>query len=95
MTEDAVVQDATAASAVPPAEALDLGYTIATDSFSGPLDLLLFLVRRTEVDIFDIPLVTVIDQFVATITAWQDMDLEVAGDFIAMAATLQIGRAHV
>ena len=88
MSEDVVVADPEASAVVPAAEALDLGYTISTEAFSGPLDLLLFLVRRTEVDVFDIPLVTVIDQFVATIEAWKDMDLEVAGDFIAMAATL-------
>jgi segregation and condensation protein A len=90
---DALIAGTTPADGTLPAEAssegsLDLGYTVTTDAFSGPLDLLLFLVRRTEVDVIEIPLDTVIDQFVATVQAWQDMDLEVAGDFIAMAATL-------
>ena len=68
--------------------ALDLGYTVTVDSFSGPLDLLLYLVRRTELDILEVPLSLIIDQFVETIRSWQDADLDVAGDFILMAATL-------
>ena len=67
---------------------IDLGYHVTLDSFSGPLDLLLFLVRRTEVDIADIPVATIADQFIAMLTATPDLDLDVAGDFILMAATL-------
>lgn len=70
-----------------PAE-LDLGYHVTLDSFSGPLDLLLFLVRRTEVDIADIPVSTIADQFVVMLKTTPDLDLDVAGDFILMAATL-------
>ncbi len=72
---------------VAPAE-LDLGYHVTLDSFSGPLDLLLFLVRRAEVDIADIPVSTITDQFVALLKTTPDLDLDVAGDFILMAATL-------
>ena len=71
--------------------ALDLGYTVSVDAFSGPLDLLLFLVRKSELDIIDIPVATITDQFVALISLWQqqgELDLEVAGDFILMAATV-------
>ncbi|HEX3134528.1 MAG TPA: segregation/condensation protein A [Planctomycetota bacterium] len=75
------------AAPVAPAE-LDLGYHVTLDSFSGPLDLLLFLVRRTEVDIADIPVSTIADQFVAMLKTTPDLDLDVAGDFILMAATL-------
>lgn len=67
---------------------LDLGYQVELDAFSGPLDLLLYLVRRAEVDITEIPLVTIADQFMAAVASWEDMDLDVAGDFILMAATL-------
>lgn len=81
--------------AVPPSDAapaapaeLDLGYHVTLDSFSGPLDLLLFLVRRTEVDIADIPVSTIADQFVEMLKTTPDLDLDVAGDFILMAATL-------
>ncbi len=67
---------------------LHLGYVVAIDNFSGPLDLLLFLVRRTELDIIDIPIVLIVDQFIEAVGRWQDPDLETAGDFILMAATL-------
>jgi segregation and condensation protein A len=79
--------DDTSAAPVAPAE-LDLGYHVTLDSFSGPLDLLLFLVRRAEVDIADIPVSTITDQFVALLERTPDLDLDVAGDFILMAATL-------
>lgn len=71
--------------------ALDLGYTVSVEAFSGPLDLLLFLVRKTELDIIDIPVAAIADQFVSLVSEWQregTLDLEAAGDFILMAATL-------
>ncbi len=71
-----------------PSSEVDLGYTVSVEAFSGPLDLLLYLVRRAEVDIVDIPLTTIADQFIATVRAWADLDLDVAGDFILLAATL-------
>ncbi len=83
----ASVAPSDAAPAAVPSE-LDLGYHVTLDSFSGPLDLLLFLVRRTEVDIADIQVTTIADQFVAMLKATPDLDLDVAGDFILMAATL-------
>ena len=83
----ASVAPSDAAPAAVPSE-LDLGYHVTLDSFSGPLDLLLFLVRRTEVDIADIQVSTIADQFVAMLKATPDLDLDVAGDFILMAATL-------
>jgi segregation and condensation protein A len=86
-TLDAVVPSAPSSETVAPPE-LDLGYQVTLDSFAGPLDLLLFLVRRAEVDIADIPLTTITDQFVAMLQATPDLDLDVAGDFILMAATL-------
>jgi segregation and condensation protein A len=75
-----------AAAGAPPAA--DFGYQVALDSFSGPLDLLLFLVRRSEVDIADIQVTVIADQFIAAVTSWQELDLDTAGDFILMAATL-------
>ncbi len=67
---------------------LDFGYQVSIDAFSGPMDLLLYLVRRAQVDIADIPIALIADQFIATVGAWQDLDLDAAGDFILMAATL-------
>ena len=70
------------------AEDPDLGYQVSLDSFSGPLDLLLHLVRKSEVAISDIPIVDIADQFLSVVQNWEDADLELAGDFILMAATL-------
>ncbi len=70
-----------------PAGDLELGYQVDLDAFSGPLDLLLFLVRRSEVDIADVSVAAIADQFVAAL-AEHDLPLDVAGDFILMAATL-------
>jgi segregation and condensation protein A len=74
---------------------VDLRHQVRLETFSGPLDLLLYLVRRAEVDIADIPIADIADQFVAAIGTWSvgdprigDIDLEAAGDFILMAATL-------
>src|SRR5689334_1524822 len=78
---------ATAATGLPDSE-LESVCTVALDAFSGPLDLLLFLVRRAEVDVIDVPIEAIADQFVATVASWQDLDLELAGEFILMAATL-------
>jgi segregation and condensation protein A len=56
--------------------------------FEGPLDLLLFLIRRNEVDIYDIPIETVTRQYLDTIRAMESLNLEVAGAFFVMAAQL-------
>src|SRR5437899_12406492 len=58
------------------------------DTFRGPLDLLLFLVKRHEVDIFDIPIGKITDQFVEYLNTLRQVDVELAGDFLVMAATL-------
>src|SRR5580765_5098730 len=58
------------------------------DTFKGPLDLLLFLVKRHEVDIFDIPIGTITDQFIEYLNTLRQVDVELAGDFLVMAATL-------
>ena len=56
--------------------------------FEGPLDLLLFLIRKNEIDIYDIPIESVTKQYVAVLRAMQQLDLEVAGEFFVMAASL-------
>lgn len=63
-------------------------YTVALDAFHGPLDLLLYLVRKSEVDVLDIPIAAVADQFLDYLRVMRELDLEVAGDFLVMAATL-------
>ena len=66
----------------------DDDYRIKLPVFEGPLDLLLFLIRKNELDIYDIPIESVTHQYVAALHAMQQLDLEVAGDFFVMAATL-------
>jgi len=64
-------------------------YTVALERvFQGPLDLLLHLVREQEVEISEIKITSVIDGFMAHLKALEALDLEVAGDFLVMAATL-------
>jgi len=56
--------------------------------FEGPLDLLLFLIRKNEIDIYDIPIESVTKQYIAVLRSMQELDLEVAGEFFVMAASL-------
>jgi segregation and condensation protein A len=58
------------------------------EAFEGPLDLLLSLIDKNEIDIYDIPVHVVTEQFIAHIQVWEEMNLDVASDFILMAATL-------
>src|SRR5262245_23044783 len=63
-------------------------YQVALDGFCGPLDLLLYLIRRAEVDIHDIPIARVTDQYLTFLKQLHDIDIDVAGEFLVMAATL-------
>jgi segregation and condensation protein A len=63
-------------------------YKIKLDQFEGPLDLLLFFIRRDELDISDIPISQITGEFLEYVSLIKLMDLEVAGDFILMASTL-------
>jgi segregation and condensation protein A len=63
-------------------------YQVVLDTFRGPLDLLLYLVKRDEVDICDIPIARVADQFKQYLDVLTLIDVERAGDFLVMAATL-------
>lgn len=56
--------------------------------FEGPLDLLLYLIRRNEIDIYDIPIETVTLQYIDIIDSMETLDLETAGEFFVMASTL-------
>src|SRR5579885_2445017 len=63
-------------------------YRVDLDNFRGPLDLLLYLVKRDEVDVRDIPIARVAEQFKAYLDVLTLIDVEGAGDFLVMAATL-------
>jgi segregation and condensation protein A len=61
---------------------------VELDRFQGPLDLLLHLIRRQDIDIFDIPIATITEQFLAAVQGIEVEDLDWAGEFLEMAATL-------
>ena len=63
-------------------------YPVKLDSFEGPLDLLVHLIRRHEIDIYDIPIVLVTRQYLEYLDLMRELDLDVAGEFLVMAATL-------
>jgi segregation and condensation protein A len=63
-------------------------YRVNLDIFAGPLDLLLYLVRKEEVDIYDIPLAKITDQYLRYLEMLKQLDIDLAGDFLVMAATL-------
>jgi segregation and condensation protein A len=66
----------------------DSDYRIKLQVFEGPLDLLLFLIRKNELDIYDIPIESVTRQYIDALRAMQQLDLDLAGEFFVMAATL-------
>ena len=63
-------------------------YRVNLDIFAGPLDLLLYLVRKDEVDIYDIQISRITGQYIHYIDMLQQLDIDLAGDFLVMAATL-------
>ena len=65
-----------------------MAYVVELEAFSGPLDLLLHLIQKNEVDIYDIPIARITDQYLAYLHLMESRDIEVAGEFIVMAATL-------
>ena len=63
-------------------------YKIKLEIFEGPLDLLLHLIRKNEVDIFDIPITIITDQYLEYMDMMKAFNINVAGDFLVMASTL-------
>ena len=70
--------------------ASDDGLSFKLDSFEGPLDLLLKLISKNKVDIMDIPIVLIFDQYMEYIDRMKKMDMDIAGEFITMAAELML-----
>lgn len=64
------------------------GLRVLLDSFEGPLDLLLYLIRKKNIDILNLPMATITDQYVAYITMMREMRIEVASEYLVMASTL-------
>lgn len=63
-------------------------YSVKLDAFEGPLDLLLHLINEAEVDIYDIPVAIITDQYLNYIQAMQELELDLASEYLVMAATL-------
>ncbi|PYQ15048.1 MAG: segregation/condensation protein A, partial [Acidobacteria bacterium] len=64
------------------------GYRVHLPVFEGPLDLLLHLIRVNEINLFDIPVVEITRQYNETLNLMRELNLEVAGEYLIMAATL-------
>ncbi|HEV2666942.1 MAG TPA: segregation/condensation protein A, partial [Blastocatellia bacterium] len=63
-------------------------YRVKLEIFEGPLDLLLYLIKKDEIDIYDIPIAHITEQYLAYLGLMQELDISVAGDFLVMASTL-------
>ncbi len=63
-------------------------YRVRLEIFEGPLDLLLHLIHKNEVDIFDIPIASITDQYLQYLDMMKALDVDLAGDFLIMASTL-------
>jgi segregation and condensation protein A len=69
-------------------EQTELPYQVRIENFEGPLDLLLHLIKKSEINIYDIPIAMIAQQYLSYIEAMKDLNLTVAGEFLVMAATL-------
>jgi len=65
-----------------------MSYKVELDVYNGPMDLLLYLIKREEVDIHEVSIAQIADQYIAYLDMLQALDIELAGDFLVMAATL-------
>ena len=65
-----------------------MDYRVELDVFNGPMDLLLYLLKRDELDIYDIPIARITDEYLRYLRLMQDMDIAVASEFLVMAAQL-------
>ena len=69
-------------------EQTTLPYQVRIENFEGPLDLLLHLIKKSEINIYDIPIHLIAQQYLTYIEAMEDLNLTIAGEFLVMAATL-------
>jgi segregation and condensation protein A len=67
---------------------METEYKVRLEIFEGPLDLLLFLIKRDEIDIYDISLERITGQYLEYLQAFKELNIEVAGEFVVMAANL-------
>jgi segregation and condensation protein A len=69
-------------------ESIPDAFAVKLDQFEGPLDLLLHLIKKNEVNIHDIPIAVITSQYLAAIALMEELNLDVAGEYLVMAATL-------
>ena len=72
-----------------------MAYQVKLENFEGPMDLLLYFIRRDELDIYDIPIGQITKDFVEMIEEWKRMNMLIAGEFIVMAASLMRVKAKM
>jgi segregation and condensation protein A len=65
-----------------------MSYKVKLEVFEGPLDLLLYLIKKNEIDIYDIPIATITEQYLEYLDMMRMLDLNIAGEFLVIAATL-------
>ena len=70
-------------------------YKVTLDVFEGPLDLLLYLIRREEIDIYDIPIEHIASEYMAFLKEARELNLDIAGEFVVMAATLMVIKSRM
>ena len=63
-------------------------YSIKIENFEGPLDLLIYLIEKNKMDIYDINLAEITDQYIEYLNKMEEMNLEIASEFLVMASTL-------
>src|SRR5919197_2943146 len=69
-------------------ESAPAAFSVKLDRFEGPLDLLIHLIKKNEVNIYDIPIALITEQYLSCIALMQELNLDVAGEFLVMASTL-------
>ncbi len=74
---------------------METPYKVKLEAFNGPMDLLLHLVTKEEVDLYDIPLARIVDQYMEYLDAMRAQNMEVTGDFIVMASTLMLIKSRM
>jgi segregation and condensation protein A len=67
---------------------MEADYKVKLDVFEGPLDLLLYLIKQDEIDIYDISLERITGQYLEYLQAFKELNIELAGEFVVMAANL-------
>src|SRR5207247_107891 len=83
-------------SATPPPRQLALPfYRVKLDMFEGPLDLLLHLIKKNEVEVVDIPIATITEQYLGYLGMMRELNLDIAGEFLVMAATLTLIKSRM